>query len=74
MTPCSNCTTRTQRHAAGLTWGGYTMSCCHCCAQLVRSARPLRAAQEAMLCCIARHPDAPTRADVLQALKALDAI
>jgi len=31
-------------------------------------------AQEAMLACIARHqPDAPTRADVLQALKALDA-
>jgi len=30
-------------------------------------------AQEAMLACIARHhPDAPTRAEVLRALKALD--
>ena len=49
------------------------MSCIHCCARLVRSARPLRNAQEAMLACIARHEGAPTRAAVLQAVKAMDA-
>ena len=72
--PCSNCKAFAQCQAAGRPWGGFSMSCVHCCARLVRSARPLRMAQEAMLACIARHqPDAPTRADVLQALKALDA-
>lgn len=49
------------------------MWCVHCCARLVRSARPLRNAQEAMLACIARHKGAPTRAAVLQAVKAMDA-
>lgn len=52
------------------------MLCCLCCAHLVRSARPLRMAQEAMLCCIDRQrsapTSAPTRAAVLQALKAMD--
>lgn len=73
MTPCHHCTQHQHRTAMGLPWGGYAMSCVHCCARLVRSARPLRMAQEAMLCCIARHEGAPTRAAVLQALKAMDA-
>lgn len=73
--PCSNCVQSEQSARQGRApWGGFSMSCVHCCARLVRSARPLRMAQEAMLACIARHqPDAPTREDVLQALKALDA-
>ena len=66
---CSNC----QQADLRKTWGGYTMSCVHCCARLLRSARPLRHAQEAMLAAIARHDGAPTKAAVLQALKALDA-
>ena len=49
------------------------MSCTSCCARLVKSARPMRHAQDAMLACIARHEGAPTRAAVLRALKALDA-
>ena len=40
-----------------------------CCARLVRSARPLRRAQDGMLAAIARFPGAPKRADVLAALK-----
>jgi hypothetical protein len=48
------------------------MNCTHCCARLIRSARPLKGAQQAMLAAIARHPDAPKRSDILQAIKALD--
>lgn len=72
--PCSNCEQSELSAQQGrASWGGFSMWCCRCCARLVRSARPLRMAQEAMLACIARHPDAPTRADVLRELKALDA-
>jgi len=45
------------------------MGCVQCCARLVRSARPLRRAQDGMLAAIARFPGAPKRADVLAALK-----
>jgi hypothetical protein len=49
--------------------GAYHLLCLPCCARLVRSARPVRAHQEAMLAVIDRQPGAPTRADVLQLLK-----
>lgn len=53
--------------------GRYNLRCVHCAARLVRSARPLRGAQEAMLAAIDRTPGAPAREQVLQALRALDA-
>lgn len=72
--PCSNCEQSELSAQRGRApWGGFSMWCVRCCARLLRSARPLRMAQETMLACIARHPDAPTRADVLRELKALDA-
>lgn len=70
---CLHCAQAKERALAGRIWPGYAMSCTRCCARLLRSARPLRTAQEAMLACITRRPGRPTRADVLQALKALDA-
>lgn len=45
------------------------MTCLQCCAALVASARPLRRCQEAMLAVIARHPEAPSRAQVLAAVR-----
>jgi hypothetical protein len=39
---------------------------------LIRSARPLKGAQQAMLAAIARHQGAPKRSDILQAIKAMD--
>jgi hypothetical protein len=50
-------------------WGGYLMTCVHCCARLVRSARPLRHCQESMLALAARHGN--SKAAVLDALRAL---
>lgn len=65
---CQACTAAKQpgKPAGGL----YMMGCVQCCARLVRSARPLRRAQDGMLAAIARFPGAPKRADVLAALKA----
>lgn len=54
-------------------YGGYAMSCATCCARLVASARPMRQMQEAMLYAITRRAGRPGKAEVLQALKALDA-
>ena len=44
-----------------------------CCARLVKSARPFKPAQEAMLAVIQRQPGRPTKAQVLAALRELDA-
>jgi len=52
--------------------GGFQVGCVGCCARLVRSARPLKHAQLAMLAAIARHEGVPPKRDVLAALKALD--
>lgn len=70
---CQQCSEFAVRSLQGRPWGGYNMLCAPCCARLVRSARPLRMAQDAMLACIARHEGAPSRAAVLRALKAMDA-
>ncbi|MGB7422904.1 MAG: hypothetical protein WA917_13675 [Comamonas sp.] len=53
--------------------GRYNLCCAPCGARLVRSARPLCGPQEAMLAAIANTPGAPTREQVLQALRELDA-
>ena len=67
--PCQQC----QHSTAKPHWGGYDTRCVHCCARLVRSARPLRDMQDAMLAAIALRPENPARAAVLAALKDLDA-
>lgn len=51
MIDCVNCAAAQSNKV----WGGYLMSCVNCCARLVRSARPWREAQEAMLAVAARH-------------------
>lgn len=65
---CTNCQ-KAQSHPH---WGGYDTRCARCCARLVRSARPVREHQEAMLYAIALRPENPSKADVLKALKAMD--
>lgn len=70
---CRNCEKSLQYAQAGKAWCGFSMSCVHCCARLVQSARPMRTAQEAMLAVIARRPGRPARSAVLQALRVLDA-
>ena len=68
MADCVNCTrAATVRH-----WGGYTMACVRCCARLVRSARPLRHAQEAHFAVIARRPGRPDKAAVINEIKCMD--
>jgi len=42
-----------------------SFACLQCCARLVLSARPNKVAAQAMLAAIARHPDAPGRAEIL---------
>lgn len=65
---CQNCAKAAQVR----TWGGYTMTCPRCCARLVRSARPLRHAQEAHFAAIARYEGAPTKQKVIEAIAAMD--
>ena len=67
--PCGHC----GRAAKGQRTGRYHLHCVGCCARLVRSCRPWRAAQEAMLAIIARQPGRPSVADVVAQIKALDA-
>lgn len=66
---CTFCEYSKQQPLSGL----YSMTCAHCCARLIRSARPLKGAQQAMFAAIAKHQGAPSKAAVLQALKQLDA-
>jgi len=65
---CSNCAMAATRAV----WGGYSMNCVACCARLVRSARPLRHAQEAFLLLLARQPGRPSKAQVIEQLKVMD--
>lgn len=65
---CLDC----KQSAAHPHWGGYSMRCVHCCARLIRSARPLKHAQEALLAAITMRPENPSKEAVLLALKALD--
>ena len=58
----------------GRTGGLYQFGCVHCCARLIRSARPLRHAQEAMFAAIARVHGAPDKADVVRHLKNIDGV
>lgn len=48
--------------------GRVQMSCLGCCVRLVLSTRPDKDKAKVMLSCIARHEDAPSRADVLAAV------
>lgn len=53
----------------GRTGGLYQFGCVHCCARLIRSARPLRHAQEAMFAAIARVHGAPEKAEIIAQLR-----
>lgn len=63
------CTACTQHQASGIAGGRYDMHCLQCCARLVRSARPVRRQQEAMLAVVTRREGRPSRAAVLDELK-----
>lgn len=73
--PCPHCL----RHAAapvpvaGLSVGAFSALCAGCCARLVRSARPLRGAQEAHLAAVTRIEGSPSREQIIAAIKAQDA-
>lgn len=69
MKPCETCQQADQNPRSGR----YSFTCPRCCARLIRSARPLRHAQEAMFAAIARQEGAPPKADILAQLKAMDA-
>lgn len=45
------------------------MSCMSCCAALVVSTYPSKSRAEAMLAAIARHRDAPPRAEILESVR-----
>ena len=49
--------------------GRFNPSCLGCCVRLVRSARPSWDMQDRMLAYIATHQDAPTRAEIIAAMK-----
>lgn len=66
---CKDC----EHSATRLHWGGYSMRCARCCARLVRSARPAREQQEAMLYAVALRKENPKKPAILAALKAMDA-
>lgn len=69
---CRPCQAHQERAQRGQPSGAYHLACVRCCARLVRSARPLRAAQEAMLAAIAMRPGRPSRQQVLAAIHQLD--
>jgi hypothetical protein len=68
MSDCPACTLRKQSPKSGR----YDMLCATCCAHLVRSARPLKHAQEAMFASIARHEGAPTKAQIISGINDID--
>lgn len=68
MTTCNTCTWRQQNPNSGR----YNMRCVHCCAHLVKSARPLKHAQEAMFACIARHEGAPSKPEIIRTIETID--
>jgi len=74
---CSHCARhlaqQTAVHVSQLTAGVFDAGCASCCARLVRSARPLRPAQEAMMAAITRRDGRPTREQIIQAIGHLDA-
>lgn len=53
--------------------GRYHLHCVTCCARLVRSCRPWREAQESMFAIITRQIGRPSKAEVIEAIKAIDA-
>lgn len=66
---CTNCTTAlTAKH-----WGGYDFACVQCCARLVLSAHPNKALAAGHLAAIARFPQSPKRAAVLQCVSQMKA-
>lgn len=75
MTPCPHCARHhaAPQQVARLSIGRFDAQCAACCARLVRSARPLRAAQEAHMAAITRREGRPTREQIIQAIGQQDA-
>lgn len=48
----------------------YDFKCVDCCARLIRNSRPNKARQEAMLIVVSKTPGAPTRDEILTAMRA----
>ena len=65
MTDCNECAKAKNNRLHGI----YQVSCVGCCARLVISARPDKRQQLAILDFIARHEEAPSRADILECVK-----
>jgi len=61
-----------ERFRAAGRCGRYHLSCVGCCARLVRSCRPWKAAQEAMFAVIARQSGRPTKDAVIERIKVMD--
>ena len=53
-------------------YGVYCFACARCCARLIRSARPLRSVQEAMFAAIGRLQGAPTKNEIIEAIRTID--
>lgn len=49
--------------------GRFNLSCMSCCAALVLSTYPSKQRAESMLAAIARHRDAPPRAEILESVR-----
>ena len=65
---CAACAQRAVRR-----WcGAYHFRCVVCCAALVISARPNRAAQQGMLACITRRPENPRQPEIVATIKQQD--
>lgn len=62
---CPSCQARASTQHSGL----YNFKCLECCVRLVQSARLDRHQAGNMLASIALHRDAPSRKEILEALK-----
>ena len=68
VSPCVDCA----QASANAAWGGVDFNCATCCARLVRSARPMRHAQEAFLAAMLRLEAGPTKDQILEAIAEMD--
>lgn len=61
---CQSCQYRDQGMA-----GRFNLLCMNCCVELVLSTHPSKRQAEGMLAAIARHRDAPLRAEILESVR-----
>jgi len=68
MTDCKECELSKSRP----NHGGYDFRCATCCARLIKSARPLRGQQDALMYAITRNAWAPEKHQIINKIKELD--